>query len=366
MNNHSTRYFWMILLIGVAAFQLQAQDRKFVNEFLNLGVGARSQGMMGAVTASVGDVTAGYWNPSGLLNIEAPFQISAMHAEWFAGIAQYDYLSFGKKLGKANNSFASLSLIRMGVDQIPNTFNLIGADGRINYDNISEFSATDYALLLSYAHRFGGNFKFGGNIKVINRNIGPFGNAWGFGFDLGIQLKLNRFNVGIVARDIPSTFTSWSFNYSDEEKKILFATGNDIPESTTEVALPQIIVGLAYQGGAKTGEKGISYLIELDLNISTNSTRYSFLQTETVEASPAAGFEIGYNHLVYLRAGVGNFQQLALNPGDQKSINLQPNIGLGLALGRFRIDYALTNVGHVGIAEYSHIFSLMLDLKAKS
>jgi hypothetical protein len=356
----------ILILLGLL-FSLpgQAQDRKFVNEFLNLGVGARAQGMMGAVAASADDITAGYWNPAGLLNIDAPFQVSAMHAEWFAGIAQYDYLSFGKKLGKTDRSFAALSLIRMGIDQIPNTFNLIGPDGRINYDNISEFSATDYALLISYSHRLLENFKLGGNIKVINRNMGGFGNAWGFGFDLGVQWKVNRFLVGLTARDIPSTFTAWSFNYSDEEKAILYATGNDIPKSTTEVALPQFIAGIAYAGGAKKGEKGLSYLVEVDANISTNSSRYSLVKTETVDIAPAAGLELGYNHLVFLRAGIGNLQQIAIDPGDDLNFNFQPNVGIGLALGRVRIDYALTNVGNVGIAEYSHIFSLSLDFSSK-
>jgi len=357
---------WILLVIFfLVSSNAYTQDRKFVNEFLNLGVGAEAQGMMGAVTSSVDDITAGYWNPAGLVDIDAPFQVSAMHAEWFAGIAQYDYISFGKKLGKADKSFAGISLIRMGIDQIPNTFNLIGADGRINYDNISEFSATDYAIILSYGHKIIENFKLGGNIKVINRNMGGFGNAWGFGFDIGTQWKVNNFLLGIVARDIPSTFTSWSFNYSDEEKAILFATGNDIPKSTTEVAFPQVIAGVAYEGGAKKGEKGISYLVEVDLNISTNSSRYSLLKTETVDMAPAAGFELGYNHLVYLRAGIGNLQRLAINPGDQASLNFQPNIGLGLSIGNVKIDYALTNVGNVGIAEYSHIFSLMLDFSRK-
>lgn len=357
-----------IVLFILSLFLIQntdAQDRKFVNEFLNLGVGARAQGMMGAVASSVDDVTAGYWNPAGLVNIEAPFQVSAMHAEWFAGIAQFDYLSFGKKLGKRNRSFAALSMIRMGVDQIPNTFNLIGPDGRINYDNISEFSATDYAFLISYAHSLRDNFKFGGNIKVINRNIGGFGNAWGFGFDLGAQMITKNFRIGIVARDIPSTFTAWSFNYSEEEKEILYTTGNDIPKSSTEVALPQIIAGVSYSGGAKKGNKGFSYLLEVDVNISWNSSNYSLLRNETLNVSPAAGLELGYSHLVYLRAGIGNLQQIAIDPLQDVSLNFQPNIGLGLALGRIKIDYALTNVGNVGIAEYSHIFSLMLDLKGK-
>jgi len=360
---------WKILTAAFLFFFLFTghsigQDRKFVNEFLNLGIGARSQGMMGAVSASVNDITAGYWNPAGLTEIDANFQFGAMHAEWFAGIAQFDFLGFGKKLGKKNNAFAGISLIRMGVDQIPNTFNLIGPDGRINYDNVTEFSASDYALFLSYGHKLNDNFQLGGNIKILNRNIGQFGSAWGFGFDLGSKFIFGNFQLGIVARDIPSTFTSWSFNYTQEEKEILFATGNEIPKSTTEVALPQVIVGISYSGGAKQGKNGFHYLAEFDINISNNSTVYKLIQTETVDVSPAFGVELGYNHLAYVRAGVGNLQNLSDVPGEISGFNIQPNIGLGLALGRFKIDYALANVGHIGIAEFSHIFSLQMDLKS--
>lgn len=363
------KYFPALLAACTLFFSVvesEAQTRRFVNEFLNIGVGAKAHGMMGATAATVDDITAGYWNPAGLSRIQAPFQISAMHAEWFAGIAQYDYVAFGKKFGANGRSFAGLSFIRMGVDQIPNTFNLIGPDGRVNYDQISEFSATDYAFLLSYSYKLYTNLLLGGNVKVVNRNIGKFGNAWGFGFDFGTQMDFGKWKFGVMLRDIPSTFTTWSFNYTEEEKEILFATGNDIPKATTEVALPQVIIGLGYAGGAKPGEKGISYLVESNLNISTNSSLYAVIQTETVDVGPAIGFEIGYNHLVYLRSGVGNLQFIDKNLSGNKSLNLQPNIGLGLKLGRLTADYALTNVGKIGITEYSHIFSLKLDLKEKN
>ena len=104
---------------------------KFVNEFLNIGVGARAHAMSGSVVASVSDGTAGYWNTAALTELEVPFQINAMHAEWFGGISNYDYFSIAKRLNKEKSSYASLSFIRLGVDDIPNTLNLIGADGSI-------------------------------------------------------------------------------------------------------------------------------------------------------------------------------------------------------------------------------------------
>ena len=64
---------------------------KYSNEFLSLGIGARAYGMGGAVVSSVNDVTAGYWNPAGLVEIKDNIQLSFMHNEQFAGIAKHDY-----------------------------------------------------------------------------------------------------------------------------------------------------------------------------------------------------------------------------------------------------------------------------------
>ena len=46
-----------------------AQFRKYSNEFLNIGAGARGLAMGGAQVASVEDGTAGYWNPAGLVGM---------------------------------------------------------------------------------------------------------------------------------------------------------------------------------------------------------------------------------------------------------------------------------------------------------
>src|SRR4030081_2507709 len=69
------------------------QFRKYSNEFLNIGAGARGLGMGSAQVASVDDGTAGYWNPAGLVNIKDFPQINLMHAEYFAGIGKYDFAS---------------------------------------------------------------------------------------------------------------------------------------------------------------------------------------------------------------------------------------------------------------------------------
>ena len=170
---------YLSLLLFLSTQSLFSQ--KYSNEFLAIGVGARAHGMSGAQAAIASDVTAAYWNPAGLTEISAPYQAGAMHAEWFAGVSQYDYLGFAKSLNREQRSFLAFSLIRLGIDNIPYTINLVNTDGTVNYDNISSFSAADYAFMGSYARQLKRpEWSVGGSFKVIRRVIGSIGGAGTF------------------------------------------------------------------------------------------------------------------------------------------------------------------------------------------
>ncbi len=354
------RLVFMICIVGTTMQQAHSQV-KFVNEFLNIGVGARAHGMFGTVVATVDDGTSGYWNPAGLTGISNSLQFNAMHANWFGGVANYDYLSVAKKFNEESNSAGSITLIRMGIDNIPNTLNLIGADGSIDYDRVFEFSAADYAALFSYGRSMSDRFSIGGSVKVIHRSIGSFGSAWGFGVDLGAQLDLGNLKLGVSARDITTTFNAWSFNLTEEERIVFQNTGNDIPVSSTELTLPRIILGAAYQGGSES----FSYLVEGNFNISTNGTQAGIIGGRRINVDPTVGLEIGISNLVFIRGGIGNIQRILNDVNTtQTEIEFQPNMGLGLKLGRLHIDYALTNIGSLSGVLASNIFSLKIDFQS--
>jgi hypothetical protein len=168
-----------------------AQFRKYSNEFLNIGAGARGLAMGSAQIASVNDATAGYWNPAGLTGVKDNPNINLMHAEYFAGIGKYDYGSFAIPV-QENKRTLGFSLLRFAVDDIPNTLFLVEPDGSINYNNIQTFSSADYAFLFSFAQNIRETeeqqFSFGVNAKIIHRKVGSFATAWGFGIDAGLQM----------------------------------------------------------------------------------------------------------------------------------------------------------------------------------
>ncbi|RYY99635.1 MAG: PorV/PorQ family protein [Chitinophagaceae bacterium] len=350
------------LLLSVSA---GAQFRKYSNEFLNIGVGARGLAMGSAQVASVSDGTAGYWNPAGLALLPNK-QVNAMHAEYFSGIGKYDYASFATPLSGGRRSLG-ITALRFGVDDIPNTLFLVEPDGTINYNNIRSFNSADYAFLFSLAQKLKdrGNRKMqvGINAKVIHRSVGSFAKAWGFGLDAGIQMQVKKWHFGLVGRDITTTFNTWSFTFTDREKEALYLTNNDIPVRSTEMTAPRLVLGVGrdFRLGKKVG-----LLAEANLDLSFDGERNTLISSSAVNVDPRIGLEANINGVLFLRGGINNFQR-ALADSDttnQKKVWIyQPSLGAGFRLGNMiRIDYAFTNLANQSNALYTHVFSLGLDL----
>jgi hypothetical protein len=222
-----------------------AQAPKYSNEFLSIGVGGRALAMGQAQVASVNDATAGFWNPAGLTMMKSNAQVTVMHSEYFAGIATYDYGSIATHPDSTHAM--AFSIIRLGIDDIPNTLDLIDASGNINYDKIKSFAAADYGFFFSYAKKSKlPGLRYGGNVKVIHRIVGEFGKAWGFGLDLGAQYEKGKWLFGVMGKDVTSTYNAWNFN-SDLLASTFAITDNVIPENSLELTLPKLILGAGYK-----------------------------------------------------------------------------------------------------------------------
>lgn len=323
---------------------------------MNIGVDAAALGMANAVTASTNDVNSGYWNPAGLIGVEDK-QISLMHASYFANIAQYDYAGFAMPID--DESAWGLSVIRFGVDDILNTTELIDSEGNIDYNRISLFSTADYGITFSYARKLKiPGFQYGVNAKVIRRIIGDFADSWGFGFDAGIQFERNDWKFGLMVRDITTTYNIWNIN-EDEYNKIKDAIpgqNQELPEDS-EITLPKAQLGMSKKFIIRYD---YSILAAVNLNMRFEQTN-DIISTDFASIDPAVGLEFGYTDLVFLRAGVGNFQNVTQIDNTEK-VGFQPNIGVGFKYKGIQVDYALTDIGDQSVALYSNIFSVKVDL----
>ena len=354
------RFFIFCFVLLISLLEVVAQ--KYSNEFLSIGIGARARAMGNATVASTNSVMAGYWNPAALATIETTgIQAGAMHTEQFAGVAKFDYLGVVLPLAAPNRKIGA-SLIRFGIDDIPNTLSLFEADGTINYDNVIPFSAADYALLLSYGQRITtkkGNLFVGGNAKIIYRQIGSFASSWGFGLDVATLFYGKKWRLGLVIRDASTTFNAWNFTLSDQERTVLSVTGNDLPINSVEKTKPQLTLGIArpFQLNEKWG-----VLAEMDWIATTDGQRNTLVSADPISLDLAVGLEFDFKNRLYFRAGVNNFQR-DNNFFTKDFLTIQPNLGIGLQIAKFRVDYAFTDVGEQRNQTYSHVISLIMNFK---
>ena len=354
MNRTLLTAYCLLGLFGI----VNSQTPKYSNEFLSIGVGARPMGMSGAVAASTDDATSAAWNPAGLNGIGSDIQIAAMHAELFAGISKFDYGTVATRID--TNRVIGFSVIRFGTDDIPNTLDLMDASGVIDYSKLKSFSIADYAFLFSYAKtsRIEG-LRYGGSAKFIHRKAGDFGKAWGFGIDLGAQYLKGNWQFGLMAKDITSTYNAWSYN-TELFEEAFSATGNEIPKNSTEITLPKLIYGAGYR---KDITAKISLLAEINADMTFDGQRNTLISSKPISVDPHMGLEVGYNRFIFLRAGLLNIQKVK-NFDKTETTIVQPNLGLGVKLGRLALDYALANIGG-NETPYSNIFSLRLDVNKR-
>ena len=347
----------ILIFLAFSQFAFGQALRSFSNEFLNLGVDAAAFGMGKAVIASSNDVNAIYWNPAGLVHVE-DIQGALMHAEYFQGIGKYDYAGFAKPIN--DRSTFALAFIRFGVDDILNTTELIDSQGNIQYDKISLFSAADYAFNMAYARRLPlDGLDIGINGKIVHRKIGDFASSWGFGLDAALQFQTDsEWKFGLMVRDITTTFNAWSID-KEEFAKIQSAIpgqNQQSPESL-ELTKPKVQFGV---GKSFVLFRDFNLLAEVDLNMRFSETN-DLISTSFLSIDPGIGMQFGYLNMVFLRAGVNNFQEFTEFDGSS-STSVEPNLGVGFRYKGIQVDYALANIGAASGTLYSNVFSVKVDI----
>jgi hypothetical protein len=338
------------------------------NEFLKIGVSARAFGMGNAQVAIAEDVSGGYWNPAAMAHRDALAypEVAFMHASYFANIASYHYGGFSLPIDESGDRRFGVTLIRFGVDDIPNTLYLIEEDGSINYDRVQSFSVTDFATLLSYAWRsqFIQGLSLGVNMKIIYRGFGNFGNGWGFGVDAAAHYQRDNFRAGLVLLDATNTFNAFTYN-SETFGEAFVNTGNAVYESSIELTRPTVRFGAGYD--LPLGRK-LRLLTSVDLDIFTDGARpYALIKGGPFSLDPRLGLELAYlnqqyRKVAFLRLGAYNIQNI-VDLDAQQRIGVFPTAGAGVVLRNFQIDYALANIGNLAQNLHSHVVSLKFHIQ---
>ena len=351
-------FFTAFILSGI--FSEAQIIRKYSNEFLNIGAGARGLAMGGAVISNQEDVYSPMWNPAGLIGIDRDWQGAAMHAEYFESIAKYDYLAYAKPLDNKGGVFA-ISVVRLGVDNILNTTQMIDAEGNIDYDKITSFSQSDYAGLVSYAFRPGGNHRLsvGVNSKLVYRNVGKFANGFGFGFDLGMLYNSDTgWKYGAMLRDATTTVNFWTVNQKELSAVVNGEEFNPAPKDRMELTMPKLNLGMSRNFEIN---RDLELLPEAGVNIDFAKTA-ALISTDFASITPYAGAELKFQDMIFVRVGLNRFQTVTDIENLKRKLSFQPSAGIGIKYQGLTLDYAITNSGVGGSNFYSNFFSLKLDM----
>ncbi len=309
---------------------------KYAGEFISLGVGGRALSMGGASVALVNDVTAGYWNPAGLARISYP-QVILMHDEQFGSLVNHDYGAVALPVGV--NTTIGFSLIRLGVDDIPNTANAgVDINGNLTYDpqqfsrvdpnRVTYFNAADWAFYFSYAKRQSDEFSYGANLKLIKRDLGEHG-ATGLGFDVGAcYMPWENVLFGANIQDVTTTLLAWD-------------TGRN------ELISPTLKLGSAVLLDALGGR----FAPAVDLDVRFENRMYaSMFHLGRMSIDVHSGLEYQFKNLVAVRIGYSDVKQLTL--------------GAGLHFPKLNIDYSFAKFDGTYELGNTHRISLMFTLEA--
>ena len=269
--------------------------------------------MGSAYSALANDVSAGYWNPAGLAQIEYP-QIMLMHSEQFDGVVNYNYGSFAMPLG--TNRSLGIGLIRLGVDDIfvtklTNPELKLGATNKPYVERT--ISDAEYALFLSYALRKSPKWSWGANVKIIHKSLGDY-SAWGLGFDLATILKpVGDLQIGLNLQDLTTTVLAWN-------------TG------AREIIIPTLKVGAAYPLQLKGLGGYMAPAVDFDIRFEGRDYAAQFA-AGPVSVDSHLGWEYQFRDVVALRLGsdIGNF-----------------TAGAGIVWQKLQFDYAFLSHDDLG------------------
>ncbi len=154
--------------------------------FLGIGVGARSMGMGGAVTAMTNDASIIYWNPGGIARLDRSETVFSK-SDWLVQ-TQLNLVSTVIKLNASNALGIYYTHLNYGEEEITDLHNQIGTD--------QYWSASDIAVGLSFGRNLTDRFSFGATGKYISQHIYN-SSATSFGLDLGLLYRTANEKVRI-------------------------------------------------------------------------------------------------------------------------------------------------------------------------
>ncbi len=314
----------LILVLSAAQAFSQNKVGTTAAPFLGIGAGPRAIGMGGAFTAVADDPSALYWNPGGISRT-GQSAVLVEHTNYLVGTS-FNYFAGVVALNSDNALGLSVTNLNYGSDIVTTVSQPDGTG--------ETWSASDWAVGLSYARNLTDRFSIGGTAKLIMQNIWHE-SATGFAVDAGL-LYITPFNNMKIGMAISNFGTDMQMGGTDllisyDPNPSMAGNNKNIPAQyyTDSYPLPLFFrVGLAMDV-IKAGDSKLTLAADA-IHPSDN------------DQSVNVGAEYSWSNTLYLRAG---YKSLFI-PNSQEGLTL--GVGLRYAITMrliLSLDYAYENYG---------------------
>jgi len=307
--------------------------------FLTIPLGARANGMGGAVTATQDGPEAWYWNPAGATTSER-FAVTASRQELY------------KSLDISMNHFAA-SLPLLGGVVGANVTSLSSGDiPRTDENNPTEgngsikgntFSWSSTSIGLGYARRLTDRLEVGAVSKFVSEGITDASTSW-VAFDAGTRFRTGIYGLTIgaaLANIGPSGKASGPAIARNQARGDLFPELTRLNLQTRSTELPTL-----FRFSVASDLLGRSESL-LGHGAGRNSVRAeaSFQNSTDSPIQFAGGVEYSYGNFVFLRAGQRVFNDQRARGASNYGLSFGGGLQVPLQGRELRFDYAYTSLG---------------------
>jgi hypothetical protein len=308
--------------------------------FLKIGVGSRAESMAGAFVAQVNDMSALFWNPAGMSNLEKR-EVLVHRTDWILDI-NHIYVAAGLPIGNFGTLGLSVSSLSMGeMDQTTAE----SPDG-----TGVKFGASNFAIGLGYARDLTDRFSVGVHAKYVQEKISA-STANTFAVDFG-----TIYTTGFRGMKIGMSISNFGGKLRMQGREQLQRVDIDPGLGGNPTEIPARLE-------TESWPLPLSFRLGVSLDVMNNetsrlTTNLDYLDPRDVNAMSCLGVEYGYRNFVFLRGGfraglssLGLFENANLDAQEKDTEESFLTFGGGLNLKysdyRLKIDYAFSDLGRL-------------------
>jgi len=300
-------------------------------QFLKINVGPRAMGMGSAFVATADDISAIYWNPSGLAG-DHTNNAYFNHTSWIADV-DVEFAALSSYIDGFGTIGAYVSVAKEIENEVVRTVDQPEGTGEL-------FDAGGISIGITYARQLTDHFSMGFNFKYIQERVWHM-NAQGFALDIGALYKIDILNEFRIGANISNFGTKMKLSGRDILEVKSVGAGNQGNLINTEIVLDEFSLPLIFRVGVAADllkTESLRFTLGLDAVHPNDHTEYVNI-----------GGEFGWNEILFVRAGYKSLFEKDTEQG--LTLGLGFNYRLSNVI-KFLFDYAYQDFGRLESVHY--------------